>query len=146
MSLPELVKVINTSLTEIDQVLKKKSSSYNAMRSKLAQFEKKSTSSLVTRPLNDIIKVDFVIFFTFDDKNIFQPSDLIQNSEYLETLFVTIPLRSEDEWIKSYESITEMIVPRSSKKITEDGEYALYNITVRPQATINLQRNTGKII
>jgi len=116
MSLPELVKVINTSLTEIDQVLKKKSSSYNAMRSKLAQFEKKSTSSLVTRPLNDIIK----------------PSDLIQNSEYLETLFVTIPLRSEDEWIKSYESITEMIVPRSSKKITEDGEYALYNITVRP--------------
>jgi len=114
MSLPELVKVINTSLTEIDQVLKKKSSSYNAMRSKLAQFEKKSTSSLVTRPLNDIIK----------------PSDLIQNSEYLETLFVTIPLRSEDEWIKSYESITEMIVPRSSKKITEDGEYALYNITL----------------
>ena len=59
---------------------------------------------------------------------------------------MTIPLRSEDEWIKSYESITEMIVPRSSKKITEDGEYALYNITVRPQATINLQRNTGKII
>lgn len=45
---------------------------------------------------------------------------------------MTIPLRSEDEWIKSYESITEMIVPRSSKKITEDGEYALYNITVRP--------------
>ena len=64
MSLPELVKVINTSLTEIDQVLKKKSSSYNAMRSKLAQFEKKSTSSLVTRPLNDIIKV-FLSFFTF---------------------------------------------------------------------------------
>ena len=65
MSLPELVKVINTSLTEIDQVLKKKSSSYNAMRSKLAQFEKKSTSSLVTRPLNDIIKVVILSFFLF---------------------------------------------------------------------------------
>ena len=71
MSLPELVKVINTSLTEIDQVLKKKSSSYNAMRSKLAQFEKKSTSSLVTRPLNDIIKVVILSFlFIFDDKAI----------------------------------------------------------------------------
>ena len=66
MSLPELVKVINTSLTEIDQVLKKKSSSYNAMRSKLAQFEKKSTSSLVTRPLNDIIKVGTFSFFTLN--------------------------------------------------------------------------------
>ena len=68
MSLPELVKVINTSLTEIDQVLKKKSSSYNAMRSKLAQFEKKSTSSLVTRPLNDIIKVLTFTFMIFADK------------------------------------------------------------------------------
>ena len=65
MSLPELVKVINTSLTEIDQVLKKKSSSYNAMRSKLAQFEKKSTSSLVTRPLNDIIKVILGCIFDY---------------------------------------------------------------------------------
>ena len=111
------MKVINASVSEIDQVLKKKATQYNAIRSKMAQFEKKSSSSLVTRPLNDLIKA----------------ADLVQASEYLETLFVTIPIRSEDEWIKNYETLTDMIVPRSSKRIAADSEYVLYNITVRPR-------------
>ena len=108
------MKVINASVSEIDQVLKKKANQYNAIRSKMAQYEKKSTSSLVTRPLNDLIKAQ----------------DLVQASEYMETLFVTIPARSEEEWLKTYETITDMIVPRSSKKIAADSEYVLYNITV----------------
>ena len=56
-ALPDLLKVINASLSEIDQALKKRSTAYNGVRSKLSQMEKKSTASLVTRPLNDLVKV-----------------------------------------------------------------------------------------
>ena len=55
---------------------------------------------------------------------------MVQASEYLETLFVAVPRRSEDDWIKSYETITDMIVPRSSRKIISDADYALFSITV----------------
>lgn len=113
-ALPELLKVINTSLSEIDQALKKRSTAYNGVRSKLAQMEKKSTASLVTRPLNDLVK----------------PSHLVQGSEYLETLFVVVPLRNEEEWVKSYENLCDKIVPRSSEKVMEDQEHALFTITM----------------
>ena len=106
--------MINTSLSEIDQALKKRSTAYNGVRSKLAQMEKKSTASLVTRPLNDLVK----------------PSHLVHGSEYLETLFVVVPLRNEEEWVKSYENLCDKIVPRSSEKVMEDQEHALFTITV----------------
>lgn len=34
------------------------------------------------------------------------------------------------EWESSYESLTQMVVPRSSHKIHEDSEYGLYSVTV----------------
>ena len=59
---------------------------------------------------------------------------MVQASEYLETLFVAVPLRHEDDWTKSYETITDMIVPRSSRKILSDADYALYSVTVSNQS------------
>ena len=54
----------------------------------------------------------------------------MQASEYLETLFVAVPKRYEEEWMKEYETITQMIVPRSSRKIIQDADYALFSCTV----------------
>ena len=34
------------------------------------------------------------------------------------------------EWENSYESLSTMVVPRSSHKIQEDSEYGLYSVTV----------------
>lgn len=34
------------------------------------------------------------------------------------------------EWESTYESLTQMVVPRSSHKIHEDSEYGLYSVTV----------------
>ena len=34
------------------------------------------------------------------------------------------------EWRNSYESLTEMVVPRSTELITEDQEFGLYTVTV----------------
>lgn len=34
------------------------------------------------------------------------------------------------EWLASYEKLTDMIVPRSSQLITQDNEYGLYTVTL----------------
>lgn len=35
-----------------------------------------------------------------------------------------------NDWIQNYEKITDMIVPRSSQLITQDADYALFNVTL----------------
>ena len=34
------------------------------------------------------------------------------------------------QWLAKYETLTSMVVPRSSTFITEDNEYCLYNVTL----------------
>lgn len=34
------------------------------------------------------------------------------------------------DWDSSYESLTSMVVPRSTQKISEDSEYGLFSVTV----------------
>jgi len=35
-----------------------------------------------------------------------------------------------NDWNANYEKLTDMIVPRSSRKIFEDAEYGLFNVTL----------------
>jgi V-type H+-transporting ATPase subunit C len=57
------------------------------------------------------------------------PKSLIQNSEYLETHLVVVPTNSKKDFIKSYETIAPMVVPRSASEITHDDEFTLYAVT-----------------
>ena len=68
----------------------------------------------MTRNINELIKKE----------------DFVLDSEYLTTLIVIIPKNSLDEWMANYETLCEYIVPRSSKKLYEDGEQALVNVTM----------------
>ena len=53
----------------------------------------------MTRSLNDVVTED----------------DVVTGSEYLQTLLVVVPKALYREWEKTYETISEMIVPRSSR-------------------------------
>ena len=54
----------------------------------------------------------------------------MQGSEYLNTLLVAVPRSSSKEWLKSYETLSQFVVPRSAKKLAEDSEFDLYAVTV----------------
>jgi V-type H+-transporting ATPase subunit C len=54
---------------------------------------------------------------------------LVQDSEYLETHLVVVPLNSKKEFLKSYETISPMVVPRSSVEVAQDDEFTLYTVT-----------------
>ena len=56
------------------------------------------------------------------------PSILIRDSEYLETQLVAVPKQLTKEFTKSYETISEMVVPRSAQLVEADNEFTLYAV------------------
>lgn len=60
---------------------------------------------------------------------IVDPKLLVRDSEYLETHLVAVPNSNVKEFLKTYETISPMIVPRSSTFVDSDDEFALYAVT-----------------
>ncbi|KAM5142892.1 V-type proton ATPase subunit C 2 isoform 1-T3 [Callospermophilus lateralis] len=112
-----LVNVVDTlakQLAQIESDLKSRTAAYSALKTALENLEKRSTGNLFTRTLSDIVsKEDFVL-----------------DSEYLVTLLVIVPKPSYAQWRKTYESLSDMVVPRSTKLIAEDNEGGLFTVTL----------------
>ena len=53
----------------------------------------------------------------------------MQDSEFLETHLLAVPNAMTREYLKSYESLAPMVVPRSSMQIAADDEFTLYAVT-----------------
>lgn len=60
---------------------------------------------------------------------IVNPSLLVQDSEYLETHLVAVPANLKKDYLKSYETIAPMVVPRSSIQVAQDEEFILFAVT-----------------
>ena len=56
--------------------------------------------------------------------------DFMLDSEYLITLLAIVPKPSDIQWQKTYESLSDMVVPRSTKLIAEDKEGGLFTVTL----------------
>ncbi|XP_032980502.1 V-type proton ATPase subunit C 2 isoform X4 [Rhinolophus ferrumequinum] len=112
-----LVSVVDTlakQLAQIETDLKSRTAAYNTLKTNLENLEKKSRENLFTRTLSDIVNKD----------------DFVLGSEYLITLLVIVPKPSYVQWQKTYESLSDMVVPRSTKLITEDKEGGLFTVTL----------------
>ncbi|KAL6494412.1 V-type proton ATPase subunit C [Orobanche gracilis] len=86
---------------------------YNNVRSQLNAINRKQGGSLAVRDLSNLVK----------------PQDIV-TSEHLTTLLAIVSKYSQKDWLSSYETLTTYVVPRSSKKLHEDNEYALYTVTL----------------
>ena len=60
---------------------------------------------------------------------IVNPSLVIQDSEYLETHLIAVPNTITKDFLKTYETISPMVVPRSAQSIDTDDEFTLYAVT-----------------
>ncbi|WVZ07128.1 hypothetical protein V8G54_020474 [Vigna mungo] len=97
-------------------------SEYNNIRSQLNAINRKQTGSLAVRDLSNLVK----------------PEDII-TSENLTTLLAIVSKYSQKDWLSSYETLTNYVVPRSSKKLYEDNEYALYTVTLFSRVADNFR-------
>ncbi|CAL1391349.1 unnamed protein product [Linum trigynum] len=111
--LKEIVDGIHSSVVKIEDDLKVRLAEYNNVRSQLNAINRKQSGSLAVRDLSSLVK----------------PEDII-SSEHLITLLAVVPKYSQKDWLASYETLTNYVVPRSSKKLFEDNEYALYTVTL----------------
>ncbi|KAL0917895.1 hypothetical protein M5K25_012999 [Dendrobium thyrsiflorum] len=111
--LREIVDTIHSQVAKIEDDMKIRAAEYNTVRGQLNAINRKQTGSLAVRDLSNIVK----------------PEDII-TSEHLVTLLTIVPKYSQKDWLSSYETLTTYVVPRSSKKLYEDNEYALYTVTL----------------
>jgi V-type H+-transporting ATPase subunit C len=56
------------------------------------------------------------------------PALLVQDSEYIETHLIVVPKNAKKDFIKSYETLSPMVVPRSSVQVAQDDEFVLFAV------------------
>ncbi|XP_057970239.1 V-type proton ATPase subunit C [Malania oleifera] len=120
--LREIVDSIHVQVAKIEDDLKVRVAEYNNVRSQLNAINRKQSGSLAVRDLSNLVK----------------PEDII-TSEHLVTLLAVVPKYSQKDWLSSYESLATYVVPRSSKKLHEDNEYALYTVTLFARVADNFK-------
>lgn len=113
-SLKNIAEIIGKQVSQIEADLRTKSQAYNNLKGNLQNLERKATGSLLTRNLGDLVKKE----------------DFVLDSEYLQTLLVVVPRSFQHDWFGKYETLTDMIVPRSSRVLFEDEENCLVSVTL----------------
>lgn len=108
----DLIGTLQKELNTVDNDVKSKFNQYNAVKTNLAQLQRRQTGTLATKSLTPIVK----------------PSLLVQDSEYLETHLIAVPTNAKKDFIKSYETLAPMVVPRSSVEIDHDDEFTLFAV------------------
>uniref|UniRef100_A0A3B5B8P5 V-type proton ATPase subunit C n=1 Tax=Stegastes partitus TaxID=144197 RepID=A0A3B5B8P5_9TELE len=114
LPLSSLADIISKEVSQVETELKSRAAAYNSVKVSLQSLEHK-LGNLQTCSLNDIVrKEDLVV------------------SEYLTTLLVVVT-GSYLQWERTYESLSEFVVPRSSK-LLEDGEGGIFSVTLFKRA------------
>lgn len=111
--LKETVSAVTDIVAELEDSLKVRVSEYNQLKGQLAALTRKRMGTLVVRDLANLVEPDDVI-----------------STENLMTLFVVVPKSGKAEWNTNYERLSDYVVPRSSKLVTEDNDYALYRVAL----------------
>ncbi|KAL7628244.1 Vacuolar ATP synthase subunit C [Parahypoxylon ruwenzoriense] len=120
----ELVDILQKELVTIDNDVKSKFNQYNQVKTNLATLQRKQTGNLATKSLTPIVN----------------PSLLVQDSEYLETHLVAVPSSLKKEYLKTYETISPMVVPRSSIQVAQDDEFVLFAVTTFKKHSAEFQQ------
>ncbi|KAM7376612.1 hypothetical protein PAMP_006335 [Pampus punctatissimus] len=117
LPLSSLVDNIYKEVSQVESELKTQAAAYNGVKASLQSLEHKQEGNLQTRSLNDIVKRE----------------DLVV-SEYLTTLLLVVPRGSYEQWERTYESLSQFVVPRSSRKLYENIEGGVFSVTLFKKA------------
>ncbi|KAJ2892420.1 putative vacuolar atp synthase subunit c 1 protein [Zalerion maritima] len=109
----ELLEMLQSELTAVDNDSKQRFSQFQSAKNTLSALEKKRTGNLTTKSLAPLV----------------DPSYLVQDSEYLETHLVVVPNSARKDFSRSYETLSDMVVPRSKIQVAEDDEFTLFSVT-----------------
>ncbi|KAJ5898183.1 hypothetical protein N7504_008471 [Penicillium tannophilum] len=111
--LAELIDLLSKEAASIDNDIRFKYSQYNQVKNNLATLQRKQAGNLSTKSLASIV----------------DPKSIVQDSEYIETHLIAVPSQLVKDFLKTYETVSAMVVPRSAQLVASDSEFSLYAVT-----------------
>lgn len=105
----DTVSAIMETVQKLDEDLKIKSTEFSQMKTQLHSVTRKAQGSLAARDVSTII-----------------PDGMLVSTENLKSMVCIVPKASTDDWLSSYETLTEYVVPRSSCIVEEDADYVAF--------------------
>ncbi len=115
--LRETAEKLAEGVARLEEELKVKTAEYNAVKTQLGALTRKSGGTLATRDLSDVVAAAAA-------------KGLLVESEHMTTLLVVVPGHSVKDWRGCYESLAQFVVPRSSKLLTEEGDFCLFRVVL----------------
>ncbi|KAI0988588.1 hypothetical protein GJ496_006451 [Pomphorhynchus laevis] len=114
LPLQSLEAMILKRIGQIESELKSRSTTFDAVNQQIQAESKAQQGNLLTKDVSDFVKA----------------SDFILGSESMKTCLVCVNRGSYQTWYDSYETLSTMVVPRSTKLIAEDNDYGLYTVVI----------------
>ena len=112
-ALKETVEKLSERVVRIEEEFKLKCGQLTMTKNHLNSLLRKQGTGVHARDLGDIINAD----------------DLVQ-TENLTTLVVSVPKLRVTDWNESYETLSQFVVPRSSKVVHADGDSVLHTVVL----------------
>ncbi|KAF8480952.1 hypothetical protein DFH94DRAFT_436267 [Russula ochroleuca] len=113
-ALKDMTDILVKEMTSIDNIMKAKLNTYNLAKGSLVQLQRKKTGNLSVRSLADIVSEE----------------DMLQDSEYMQSILVAVPRNLVKTWNSSYEHLATMVVPRSATSLASDEDYTLFTVVI----------------
>jgi V-type H+-transporting ATPase subunit C len=111
----ELLDMLQKDLAAVDNDVKSKVNQYSSTKTSLATLERSHTGNLSQKSLTTVLN----------------PETLLRedDSEYLQQHLIAVPNNLVKDFLKTYESVSPMVVPRSAQLLAKDDEFQLYAVT-----------------
>lgn len=112
--LTQLVSLISNEAITLDNDLRSSYQTYQNAKSNFLAADRKKNGDLSIKSLHEIVRPEYFVL----------------DSEHLITVLIAVPKNLISDFEKSYETLTEFVIPRSAKVIATDQEYSLYTVTL----------------
>lgn len=110
----ELVKLISNEAMSLDSDVRGAYQSYQAAKSNFLAADRKKNGDLSIKSLHELVK----------------PEHFVLDSEHLTTILIAVPKSLKKDFLSSYETLTQFVIPRSATEIASDAEFSLYTVTL----------------
>ncbi|KAK6884888.1 V-type proton ATPase subunit C [Candida tropicalis] len=110
----ELVKIISNEAITLDNDVRASFQNYQAAKSNFLAADRKKNGDLSIKSLHEIVK----------------PEQFVLDSEHLTTILIAVPNNLVADFYKTYETLTEFVIPRSAEVIAKDQEFTLFGVTL----------------
>ncbi|CAC21471.1 V-type ATPase V1 subunit C [Schizosaccharomyces pombe] len=113
-TISEISDRITSEIISFENDIRTRQTSFQQASSAFQNMQKKQSGNLSQKSLANIVHEE----------------DVVHGSDYLTNVFIAVPLNLEKQFLNSYETLTDLVIPRSAKKLDQDSEFVLYTVVV----------------